>query len=62
MICEKCELAYLNKILQERFLEKKAHKERILKSLEEKFTQTSENLKQKKQILDLLEVQVFFRE
>lgn len=59
LICEKCELSYLNKILQERFLEKKQHKEKILVSLEEKFAQTQENLNKKKQIIDMLEVQVF---
>jgi len=45
-------------MLQERFLEKKSHKEKILKSLEEKFQQTEENIKKKKQILDLLDIQV----
>ena len=58
LICEKCELSYLNKILQERFLEKKTHKEKILQSLEEKFAQTQENLNKKKQIMDMMEVQV----
>ena len=58
LICEKCELSYLNKILQERFLEKKQHKEKILMSLEEKFAQTQENLNKKRQIMDMLEVQV----
>ncbi len=59
MICEKCELFYLNKILQERFLEKKSHKEKILRNLEEKLMQTTENLKKKKQITEILNIQVF---
>lgn len=60
MICQKCELCYLNKILQERFLEKKQKKDQIIINLEEKLIQTSENLKKKRQILDMLEVQVIF--
>lgn len=60
MICQKCELYYLNKILQERFLEKKLNKEKIYKSLEEKFQQTSENLKKKRQILNMIESQVAY--
>ena len=60
MICQKCELCYLNKILQERFLEKKMNKEKVFKSLEEKFQQTSENLKKKRQVLNILESQVIF--
>lgn len=58
LICERCELFYLNKLLQERFLEKKTTKEKILNNLQEKFQQTSENFKQKRHMLEILEKQV----
>lgn len=58
LICERCELGYLNKILQDRFVEKRSNKEKILKSLEEKYQQTQENLGKKRQVLEILEGQV----
>ena len=57
-ICEHCELNHIQKSLQDKLLNKKRKREEIIRQLQEKISQTEEKLRNKKQLISMIETQV----
>lgn len=57
-ICAHCELNHIQKSLQDKLHNKKKKREEIIHQIQEKISQTEEKLRNKKQLISMIETQV----